>query len=229
MTKPGLYDKSKSYYSEAAIYKEFSDAEDFPGKIFTYLKPKVENKIILDLGCGNGKYLNLFAPYAKKITGIDLSPNQIHEAARKTKKYKNVNLICSSADKSLLDEGSVDLIYCCWVLGTIQNIEKRERIISETLKLLKKRNNGFYLIENDFGGEFEEIRGRVSDSGNKTRRYNEWLEGHGFKVVKRINTHFQFNNQIEAQKVIGDIWGSKVGEKIQNKVIGHRVVIFKHR
>jgi hypothetical protein len=40
---------SSSYFEQNAMYELFSKAEDFPGKIFTYLKKEVQKKKVLDV------------------------------------------------------------------------------------------------------------------------------------------------------------------------------------
>ena len=48
MNSFNLSEKSKNYYEENDIYEIFSLAEDYPNKIFDYLYPYIQNKIVLD-------------------------------------------------------------------------------------------------------------------------------------------------------------------------------------
>ena len=60
MENLNLSEKSKNYYEENDIYEIFSIAEDYPNKIYEYLLPKIKGKIVLDLGCGTGKFMQKF-------------------------------------------------------------------------------------------------------------------------------------------------------------------------
>lgn len=66
MTKLNLSEKSKNYYEENDIYEIFSIAEDYPNKIYECLVPQIKNKIVLDLGCGTGKFMQKFYNKATK-------------------------------------------------------------------------------------------------------------------------------------------------------------------
>ena len=52
-----------------------------------------EDSLVLDVGCGTGKYANAIAPACKRVTGIDLSPAMLEIAERKSREYSagNVN------------------------------------------------------------------------------------------------------------------------------------------
>ena len=77
MNSFNLSEKSKNYYEENDIYEIFSLAEDYPNKIFDYLYPYIQNKIILDLGCGTGKFMQKFYKDTIKYYGLDLSEKQL--------------------------------------------------------------------------------------------------------------------------------------------------------
>jgi hypothetical protein len=76
------------------------------------------------------------------------------------------------------------------------------------------------------GGEFEEIRGRYPDTA-RTKEYNDWLLEQGFSIATQFETYFEFDSEDEARKVIGSIWGEEVGDKVKNKNIEHKIVIYK--
>ena len=230
MDEFNLSEGSKSYYNEADIYEAFSQAEDFSGQILEFLKNLVLDKDVLDLGCGTGKYLTELAPLASSYTGLDVSPFQLEIARTKVEaaNLKNVNLICNSAEKIDLPASSLDLIISTWVLGTIKEDERRLQVVKEAERVVRKQGS-IYLVENDLGGKFEEIRGRYPNI-ERTKMYNDWLEGVGFNTIKRFQTSFEFNSIQEAKKVMGSIWGDEVtGKKVNSKSIGHNIVIFEKK
>jgi ubiquinone/menaquinone biosynthesis C-methylase UbiE len=220
-----LKEGSKSYHSEAQIYERFSEAEDYPDKILKFLKPKLKGKTILDLGCGNGKYAFFLSQFTKKYVGIDISKEQIINTKKKNKNHQNTKFICSSAEKIKLPSKSIDIVMSTWVIGTINGWNRKAKSLREAERVLKNKGV-IFLIENDIGGEFERIRGRFPNI-ERTKQYNDWLMKNGFQIEKRIKTYFKFKSLEEARKIIGSIWGEKVGNLVRSKIIKHKVIIFK--
>lgn len=224
MTKLNLSEKSKNYYEENNIYEIFSLAEDYPNKIYKSLLPKVKDKVVLDLGCGTGKFMEKFYKDTVKYYGLDLSSHQLNIAKEKVN-GSNVEFICCSAEKIPLEDNSVDVIISTWVLGTILEEDRRKNVIKEMRRVLR-RNGSIYLVENDIGGEFEEIRNRYPDV-SRTKLYNDSLENNGFNCYSKFETEFKFDNKVQAQNVFSNIWGNQIGSRVSDKVIKQNIIIYK--
>ena len=97
MANLNLSEKSKNYYEENDIYEIFSIAEDYPNKIYECLLPKIKDKIVLDLGCGTGKFMQKFYNETTKYYGLDLSNEQLNIAKKKIDS-NDVEFICCSAE-----------------------------------------------------------------------------------------------------------------------------------
>lgn len=223
MNNLNLSEKSKNYYEENDIYEIFSIAEDFPNKIYECLLPKVRNKVVLDLGCGTGKFMQKFYKEATKYYGLDLSSKQL-EIAKSKVNGGNVEFLCCSAENIPLPDNSIDVIISTWVLGTILEIDRRNKALKEMNRVLKKDGN-IYLVENDIGGEFEEIRNRYPDI-KRTKDYNDWIESNGFVCDNRFETYFKFKDKEQAQNVFTNIWGTEIGNKVSSNIIKQNINIF---
>ncbi len=218
-----LLKDSKAYYENNDYYEIFSQAEDYENKVKDYLDNISKNKIVLDAGCGTGKFLNVLENNASKYIGIDLSNNQLLKA--KTKSISNNSeFICSNLSKIPLEDNSIDLIVSSWVLGTITDIEERNNAINE-LKRLLKPNGIIVLVENSENSEFEIIRGRDKDS--RTKDYNDWILKNNFILDCKFNTYFKFESLEEAKKCFEVIYGSKIASKIPSNKINHTIDIYK--
>lgn len=219
-----LSEGSKRYYHEANIYEHFSEVEDKPKLILNFLKEKIKSKIVLDLGCGTGKFLKPLSPISKEYIGLDISANQIEIAKTKTANFDNVKFLCSSAESINLLDKSVDVIISTWVLGTILEEERRLKALNEAKRVLKE-NGEIFLVENNIGGEFETIRGRYPNL-EETKKYNDWLESQGFKPINKFETYFEFDSEKEAKENFKAIWGKETSKQIRSKRIKHKIIIY---
>ena len=215
---------SKAYYEDNDYYEMFSMAEDSKNAVYDYLNTISKNKIILDAGCGTGKYLKLLETNGSKYIGVDLSSEQLEKAKSKSTKDSST-FICSNLSSLNLADNSVELIISSWVLGTITNLEERNKCLNE-LKRILKPNGSIILIENDENSEFEELRGRSKDS--RTKDYNNWVLSNDFEVSRKIDSYFLFNNYEKEKKCFDVIYGSLVSSKIKSNKIQHSIIIFKY-
>ena len=220
-----LSQNSKAYYEDNDYYELFSLAEDDEKKIANYLDNISKNKIILDAGCGTGKYLNVLENNSIKYIGIDLSSNQLAKAKNKSSNNNSI-FICSNLSKIPIDSNSIDLIVSAWVLGTITDTNERIKTLNE-LKRVLKQNGQIILIENAEHSEFEQIRGRDKDT--RTRDYNNWILNNGFILDNMINTYFKFKTYQESKKCFEIIYGSDVSLKVKSKIIEHKINIYKYK
>lgn len=225
MDVKNLLKDSKAYYENNDYYEIFSIAEDGENKVANYLKGICKDKIVLDAGCGTGKFLNILEKDSQKYIGIDLSEKQLDKAKSKSKKETS-EFVCSNLSNINLKSDKVDLIVCSWVLGTIIDLDERNKCIDE-LKRLLKSNGAIILIENDENSEFEEIRNRTKD--NRTRDYNNWVLSKDFTIDKQIDTYFNFNSLDEAKNSFEVIYGSEIANKIKSNKINHKIIIFKYQ
>ncbi len=224
MAENNLAEGSRSYHDNAHIYERFSQVEDAPGKILAFLKPRVEGKDVLDLGCGTGKYLERLAPIALSYRGLDISPDQLAIARQKA----CAKFLCSSAESIDLPDESIDAAISTWVIGTIQGVDRRTKALSEATRVLR-REGSIYLVENDLGGEFEYIRGRYPDIA-RTKEYNDWLEQEmGFVPVSKFSTYFDFKSLDEAKAVFGVIWGKEATQRVSRRDVEQRIVIYQKK
>lgn len=217
-----LLKDSKAYYGDNDYYEIFSKAEDGERKVSSYLRELSQDKIVLDAGCGTGKFLEDIESVCREYIGVDLSEQQLVLARKKSHKDSS-KFLCSNLSELSLEDHLVDLIVCSWVLGTIIDLEERKKCLSELKRVLKKGGR-IFLVENDEGGEFERIRGRNLDT--RTRDYNQWILDHGFVVDKKIQTYFNFQSFEECFHCFRIIYGERVLSKINNFLIEHHIILF---
>jgi SAM-dependent methyltransferase len=115
-------------------------------KMFPFLKQELkgDEKIILDLGCGPGRFTPDLAKIIQgKAVGVDPIKDFIDMAPRSG----NVTYRLMKESVIPLDENSVDVVWICLVLGGIINERVLRNVVSEVNRILK--NGGLImLIEN---------------------------------------------------------------------------------
>lgn len=215
-----LSEFSSSYYQQANVYKLFSDSEDKEGIIWNSLMPLFENKDVLDLGCGNGRYLDLIHKVSHQCVGIDQSLPQIQQGR------KELPFLVADGTNLPFHNNSFDSTVSCWVWGTILDEAKREKIFNEA-KRVTKPGGSIFLIENDTPSEFEYYRGRHLNT--KTQDYNNWILNKGFSVLKKLETFITFDNVEVAQFVFQEIWKGRLFDIPKTHTIQNNVIIFEFK
>jgi Methylase involved in ubiquinone/menaquinone biosynthesis len=218
-----LSEKSEAYYGLNHYYELFSKAEDYPKYIEKELIKKTKDKVVLDAGCGSGKFLPLIEKIAKELYAVDAAQEQLEIAKEKINNKDNI--IQSDLVQLPFEDNKFDIIYCTWVLGTILDELKRKLVLDELKRVLKK-NGKIILVENNIGGYFEQMRNRYPNI-NKTKRYNDWVMKNKFKVFKEIDSYFKFSNERIAKEVFKNIYGEQIAV-LAYKQMEHKIIIFEY-
>lgn len=90
----------------------------------------------LDVGIGNGRLLPIYAPNVKRVTGMDISSEQLELASQAAEKLGipfETNL-CQEASKIDIPDASFDLIICSRVL---QHVYDWRESVAEFARILK--------------------------------------------------------------------------------------------
>lgn len=111
----------------------FKDEEAFLFK--DWIQPNTlddfKGKEVLECGCGGGQHTALIAPYAKKVTAVDL--NTVDIAVERNKKFNNVEFI--EADIATMDLGKkFDIVFS---IGVIHHTDHPEMSIENLKRHLK--------------------------------------------------------------------------------------------
>lgn len=104
----------------------------------------VSNKKILELGSGNGYWLELLTKYGAICTGVEISGKQLELANKKNSNISYIQGDITTLNKYGLKKGTYDIILLEHVLLEISSIQKIKSIMVEAYSLLKK--SGFIII-----------------------------------------------------------------------------------
>ncbi|KAA3619274.1 MAG: class I SAM-dependent methyltransferase [Calditrichaeota bacterium] len=96
---------SDHFSRQSASYKNYRP--DYPAALFTFLAEQAPSRnLAWDCATGNGQSALGLAPYFTSIIATDASSNQINNAV----KLENIKYVVANAEKTILQDGSVDLI-----------------------------------------------------------------------------------------------------------------------
>ena len=90
----------------------------------------------LDVGIGNGRLLPIYAPHAARVTGMDISSEQLEQATQAARKL-NIpfdTVLCQEASRIEIPDNSYDLIICSRVL---QHVFDWRESVAEFARILK--------------------------------------------------------------------------------------------
>lgn len=100
-------------------------------RVASALYPEPNSLVILDLGCGTGLAGALFAPYAKRLIGVDISSNMI-ELARTKHLYHE--LITADLETALAQQQAIDLIIAADVFPYLGDLHSVFSLAYQALK-----------------------------------------------------------------------------------------------
>lgn len=206
------------YEGKAGVYEGLVRAEDFRNDIFRQ-STKIFNprgKVVMDLGCGTGKYTIPFSKAAKKVYAVDISESmlKILEGKIEKKGIRNVEIIKSDYGKIDLPRQSVDLIFSAWSFPA--HSKKWASDLSGLKRLLRKGGHLIF-VDNYHGGEFWEIRNIVTDL-KKDFCYSleKWMLSRGFRK-KTVDILFRFRSRKNVRDFCGPFFGPAIAGYILGK------------
>jgi len=102
------------------------------------------DEIVLDFGCGSGRFSYWMAPRVKQVLGLEVTP-EMTELAERNRTAKNVEFMLYDGVHFPAFPYSFDIIVSVWVLQYMER-ETLKKTISELARYLTK-NGKLYLIE----------------------------------------------------------------------------------
>ena len=129
------------------LNEEYLHANPYLKKFFTDLSSNnfLENKTVLEIGCGWGSALLLLSKFAKKYYGIDISDMSIKGTKMNLEFFprNNVEVKRNDAEKIEFEDKFFDYIYS-W--GVIMCSVDPSNIVKEMYRVLKDNSKGIVMV-----------------------------------------------------------------------------------
>lgn len=176
-------------------YKKF-DVESKPLHCYTHAVQSlgdINNKIILDLGCGTGTFSVILAKRgAKIVNGIDISEVAI-SIAKKRSEANQVSDICSFSIGSFYDTGFKDNFFDIVVgMSALHHARDKAKLSDEIFRVLKPE--GIAVFNEPFGNSeiMERLRLLVPVKVNEEDK-THWNEQIKYKDLDVFRKKFEIN------------------------------------
>lgn len=103
----------------------------------------INNKKILDLGCGEGNLVRTLARQAKEVVGTDIAENRLKIAKKKSREFANVSYLTADLDERLpFKNNSFDIVF---MIGVLEYVLDPYHTLQEVKRVLKP--NGIFIFE----------------------------------------------------------------------------------
>lgn len=107
---------SPNIWNNPATYELENHAFDRAGNLEQTIRSLADwsGRDVLDIGCGTGFHLPLFARTATTVTGVEPHADLLAIARRRTRRLSNVSVVPGIASELPVPPGSVDIVHARW-------------------------------------------------------------------------------------------------------------------
>ena len=154
---------SPNIWQHPEVYELENHAADPDGRLRETLADLGDwSGTVLDIGCGTGFHLPLFAATASRVYGVEPHPGLAAVARRRTRRLTSVRVLEGSAESLPLPDASVDVAHARWAYFFGPGCEPG---LAELARVVRRGGTAF-VIDNDatrstFGGWFRRGYPRV--------------------------------------------------------------------
>lgn len=191
-----------SLYSKGLFWKKTNKIQE-----------NLKDKLVLELGVGNGKSLKAILEHnPKHVTAIDISEEGI-DLVKKSINSENVSYITGDILKIKIKD-KFDVIVCYYFLNNFKEKEK-EKAVRNIISMLNKK--GIILFEDFASGD---LREKGKDIGNNTIEKQNGLICHFFNKEEVKKLFKGFNVKL-IEREFNPIRKNK---ELQRKIISARII-----
>jgi ubiquinone/menaquinone biosynthesis C-methylase UbiE len=166
-------------------------------KILANLIHLQPNQSLLDVGCGTGIFLEIFAKKIRgaKLYGVDISPEMVSVAKNKFRNYPNIKIVRGSVSKLPYEMNQFNYVVCA---NSLHHHPDSEKSVREMVRVLK-RGGKLLILDGFTDGNFrKKFWGKENKSHRegKVYRYTKKEMENLFKTVGLININQRISMHI---------------------------------
>ncbi len=190
---------SPNIWHHTATYEVENRAADPHGRILEAMRSVTDwaGREVLDLGCGTGFHLPIWASTARRVVGVDPHPDLVALARRRTRRLDDVEVMTGLAERIPLPDASVDVAHARWAYffgpGCEPGLAELGRVV--------RRGGTAFVVDNDagrstFGGWFR--RGYPMIDPTEVERF--WSM-HGWTRIA-VDMGWRFGTRADLESVV---------------------------
>lgn len=203
----------KFYQGNPDVYEKLSGCEDKNNEIMKNVLRifNFKDKVVVDLGCGTGRFTIPLARKAKKVYALDKTESMLRMLRKVIRKkgVKNIEIIKSDFGGINLPKESVDLVFSCWAFPC--HSSNWERDIRKFKRILK--TGGMMIIcDSAPRGEYWGMRKDILGNEYKESivpKVEKWFLKKGFKS-KSVNALLEFKNKNGVRRICKPFYGGEI-------------------
>jgi SAM-dependent methyltransferase len=113
------YEQMAEKYNELIDHKPHNAYYDRPNTLS--LLPDVNQKLVLDAGCGPGKYAEILISKGATVDGFDISPKMVELANQRNKNHGNFFVHDLSMPLNMIKSNTYDIVLCALALHYMED------------------------------------------------------------------------------------------------------------
>jgi ubiquinone/menaquinone biosynthesis C-methylase UbiE len=209
------FHESPNIHLNSDIYEIENIACDPENKIEAFIESRfeLENKNILDIGCGTGFHLPYYSKSASHIFGVEpFDVNRLKGMKRICDLgLENISLLKGTAEALSLNNDLIDFAYARFAYFWGEGCEKG---LEEVFRVLKQGGT-FLMIDNNLEmGTFGSwVKKSFSHSDSKQSEVDQFWRSNGFEL-ETIDSNWSFNSREDLERVILIEFPEKIAREI---------------
>ncbi|HYH72631.1 MAG TPA: methyltransferase domain-containing protein [Nocardioides sp.] len=190
---------SPNIWNTPELYELENLAADPHGRVAAAMREIADwtGRTVLDIGCGSGFHLPLWAASAERVVGVEPHPPLAALARRRTKKLEHVTVLRGMAESLPVPDASVDVAHARWAYffgpGSEPGLRELDRVV--------RRGGTAFVIDNDattstFGGWFRRSYPEVDPVAVET-----FWSLHGWQR-RQVDMGWSFGSRADLEAVV---------------------------
>ena len=201
MTKAGVTKAipSPNVWSWPHVYEQENRVQDAGGAIWRALRESCpwDGADVLDVGCGDGFHLPVFAATAATVTGVEPHPELVRRARRRTAGSSNVTVVTGYAERTGLPGGSADLVHARTAYffgpGCEPGLAEADRVL--------RPGGALAIVDLDVTRSPYGSWLRADVPGYDPAAVQRFFDRHGFDTI-RVDTEWRFSDRESLRRVL---------------------------
>ena len=179
-----------AYDRWAQTYEAVENAtRDLAARVLRQYPLNLQDREILEIGCGTGLNTGYLAERAKELIAFDLSAGMLEQARRKVT-ARNVRFVQGDIQLEWpFEEGSADLVVCMLVL---EHIAKIDHVFKEASRVLRPGGE-FFVCEFH---PFRQLQGRQARFTDESSSDLVFVRAFLHEISEYVNTSIQHGFQL---------------------------------